>query len=56
MLDPVRSDAALFAPLLGLLADEALVLAGRSRDGSDGTRTRDLRRDRCDETVASAFA
>ena len=25
-------------------------------DGSDGTRTRDLRRDRCVETVASGFA
>jgi hypothetical protein len=29
--------------------------AGTSKDGSDGTRTRDLRRDRCDETVASGF-
>jgi hypothetical protein len=26
------------------------------KSGSDGTRTRDLRRDRCDETVASSFA
>jgi len=28
----------------------------RDFDGSDGTRTRDLRRDRCDSSVSTGFA
>ena len=50
-----RFQMAAFSPAATALSHSKTSVCGHVLDGSDGTRTRDLRRDRCDQTVSASF-